>query len=291
MLQVLPDGKLLVVDGLLPPECCCDCTGKEPTADFSFTQTDDDPCTFDFFDESTAHVDCGDIVEWLWEYWDGDEWIEFSTEQNPTGVELPGEGPWDVRLTSTDECGCRDAGVMEVTCEAVCDPDGCHGDECCDELGCLCTDATIPATVTMTPSGIVGNCVTMNGISTVLTRVPGLCEYAGAQSYELFPGSGTVTGTWTFSFSCNRSRLCFDQTAGPSGLLARDVAFEKDLTGECGHSVIGGDCSTLRVVFGDGIGDVSATGCVENLGCYTNSPGVTGACTTCLDNAEFEVVA
>jgi hypothetical protein len=159
MLQVLPDGKLLVVDGLLPPECCCDCTGKEPTAEFSFTQTDDDPCTFDFFDESTAHMDCGEIVGWLWEYWDGDEWIEFSTDQNPTGAELPGAGPWDVRLTVTDECGCRDVVVMEVECEPL------H----------LCANCELPESVSITLPTIEAR--TSGGCANVCTLCAGLSGY------------------------------------------------------------------------------------------------------------------
>jgi hypothetical protein len=98
---------------------CCDTPGGPPTADFSYSQTSDDPCSFSFTDESVAGS-CGSIVSWEWDFGDGNT----STSQNPTHAysgSYP-SGPWDVTLTVTDSEGCEDSVVMSVSCEvlAVC---------------------------------------------------------------------------------------------------------------------------------------------------------------------------
>lgn len=93
--------------------CCCDCAVDGPTADFSFEQTGDSPCAFQFFDESVAG-ECGSIVSRLWDFGDG----ATSTSANPThnyAGSYP-SGPWDVTLTVTDASGCTDAVIMEVDC-------------------------------------------------------------------------------------------------------------------------------------------------------------------------------
>jgi hypothetical protein len=97
------------------PCCCVECVeGEEPTAGFSYEQTDDDPCTIDLFDESTVHANCtdGTIVEWKW-YLNA-ETTPFSTSQNPTGVEVT-DGD-DIRLWVRDSCGCTDEVVMAIAC-------------------------------------------------------------------------------------------------------------------------------------------------------------------------------
>lgn len=144
------DGKYIKRDGayMRAEDCCCEETpscceqeGGPPTADFSFTQTDDDPCTFQFTDESVPG-DCGSIVAWLWDFGDGGS---TSTEQNPSfsytdALPEEGAGPWDVTLTVTDINGCTDSVVMSVDCEDMfvdCAP---------------CTDR-IPVTVQVALSG------------------------------------------------------------------------------------------------------------------------------------------
>lgn len=97
-------------------ECCCeppcDCETDGPVADFSYEQTDDDPCLFDFTDDSTPGA-CGAIVGWQW-FANG---IPFSTDQNPTGIDLEdvtgSPGPWDITLTVTDENDCTDTALLE----------------------------------------------------------------------------------------------------------------------------------------------------------------------------------
>lgn len=99
----------------MPRPCCCQkCTeGEEPTAGFSYEQTDDDPCTVDLFDESTVHGNCdGEIVQWKWYLNDEEE--PFSTAQNPTGIVV--EDGDEVRLWVKDACGCTDEVVMEILC-------------------------------------------------------------------------------------------------------------------------------------------------------------------------------
>lgn len=115
-------------------EDCCEEEGK-PTADFSYEQTDDDPCTINLFDEST-NGPCGEIVSWAW-YWDA-ETTPFSTAQNPTGIEVIGE---DVTLVVTDSAGCSHAKVSLIVCDEI------------DSNCCECFTESLPDSVTMTMSG------------------------------------------------------------------------------------------------------------------------------------------
>lgn len=97
----------------LPFACGCNCTENAPIASFSFIQYDDDPCCFDFFDESEGYLYCGTIVEWEWDFGDGTT----STEENPTHCyDAEDIGPWSVTLTVTDESGCQDSIIMIVDC-------------------------------------------------------------------------------------------------------------------------------------------------------------------------------
>jgi hypothetical protein len=122
--RIRRDGKRIRAGGgrTRNEDCCCECNCETdgPTADFSYELTDDDPCTFDFTDESVAG-ECGAIVAWAW-YVEGEE-TPFSTSQNPTGIELDGDGPWEVTLTVTDSEGCEDSAVMTVVC-CDCETDG-----------------------------------------------------------------------------------------------------------------------------------------------------------------------
>ena len=103
--------------------CCCmvdqNCVDCGPEADFSYEQTDNDPCTFNFTDESVAGT-CGSIVAWLWKC----EGIGFSTSQNPTGVNLESvcgvDTAYNISLTVTDETGCTDTVMGVVLCNHEC---------------------------------------------------------------------------------------------------------------------------------------------------------------------------
>lgn len=139
-LQRLPSGALLGALGKLYQECCCNCEGNEPASLFSFTQTSSDPCTFNFFDESVPNVNCDSLVYWQWEYFDDPDWVPFSNQQNPEDEELPGEGPWQVRLTVRDACGCVGVSEMTVPCYELV------------TVAC-CSDTPLPAEVTVTMSG------------------------------------------------------------------------------------------------------------------------------------------
>lgn len=109
---------------------CCDDEGGPPTADFSYEQTDDDPCTIDLFDESTDGT-CGEIVSWSWKLND----VEFSTSQNPTGVEV--EDGDEITLEVIDSSGCTDSAVMVIECD---DLSACE----------FCSDM-LPSTCSVTP--------------------------------------------------------------------------------------------------------------------------------------------
>jgi hypothetical protein len=98
------------------PCCCnqpCDCEaeGASPIAAFTrtFVQVGS-MLTLSLTDESTPGT-CGDIVSWLYKR-DG---TTVSTDQNPTGISLPGAGPWTFELTVTDDAGCTDSVSMVVT--------------------------------------------------------------------------------------------------------------------------------------------------------------------------------
>lgn len=119
-----------------PEDCCCGCDceaeGAGPTADFSYTQTDDDPCTITLHDESVAGT-CGEIVQWRW-YKNG---VLQSSSQNPSFTVTDGD---DVTLEVTDSAGCTDSAVMEIECEDMVD------------AGC-CSDSPLPNSVEVTSSG------------------------------------------------------------------------------------------------------------------------------------------
>lgn len=144
---------------------CCDCEADGPTADFSYEQTDDSPCTFDFTDDSVAGA-CGAIVAWAWDFGDGNT----STAQNPSHT-YAGSGPWTVTLTVTDAFGCEDAAAGAVNCY---------------HLGC-CDDG-VPDTVTVVISGVTnagcapGSCLPFNGSHTLnyVGTFSGECEYVKA---------------------------------------------------------------------------------------------------------------
>jgi hypothetical protein len=150
--------KLTVTDdeGCTDSECenLCDCPSGL-TADFGYTQIDDDPCTFNFSDDSVVGSCGGAIVAWLWKC--GDTVI--STDQNPTGVDLQaicgGSGlsiTWDITLEVTDSNGCTDEVVGEVECVIT------------QECGCT---TELPSFVTVTVSGFTNgtcaNCTALNG--------------------------------------------------------------------------------------------------------------------------------
>lgn len=115
---------------------CCEEEGGPPTADFSYTQVDDDPCLINLHDESTAGS-CGAIVAWAW-FLNADA-EPFSTDQNPTNVEVTSGD--DITLVVTDAAGCEDDATMEIVCESP------------DALCCNCFPASLPATVSITVSG------------------------------------------------------------------------------------------------------------------------------------------
>lgn len=138
--------------------CCdeeCDCETGGPTVDFSYEQTDDDPCTIDLFDESTDGT-CGEIVSWSWRLND----VEFSTSQNPTGVEV--EDGDEITLVVVDSSGCTDEAVMVIACETLYD---------CE----VCADEPLPGTVELTadwlaeplPASGCDDCTWINGPHTL----------------------------------------------------------------------------------------------------------------------------
>lgn len=149
--------------------CLCNCATDAPVANFSYLQTCDDPCCFNFYDESTPDEVCGAIVSWLWDFGDGST----STSQNPTHCyDAEDAGPWDVTLTITDEMGCTDAAVMEVTCETLvyC---SCVGD------GSFIAPDEIELSISGwsgTGACAAGACAALNGTFT-LTHVGSLCTW------------------------------------------------------------------------------------------------------------------
>ena len=144
--------------------CVCE-TEEEPVADFSYEQTDGDPCCFEFTDESVATCPERTISEWLWDFGDGNT----STAQNPTHC-YTGDGPWDVTLTVTDSAGCEsEPVVMEVVCYPP-------SNGCCTQLPFL------PPTVTVilpTPSTPIATCYcpSLPGSHVLNQTAPGSCLY------------------------------------------------------------------------------------------------------------------
>lgn len=148
----------------LPFFCECDCTTDAPIADFSFTQTSSDPCCFDFFDESSIHLDCGTAAAWEWDFGDGNT----STAESPSHCYI-GTGPWAVRLTVTDSMGCSDTVEMIVDCDAG----GCPtGPDCC-----YCEEADIPDTITVNVSGCSGVMAVANGSYDCERLAPDACTW------------------------------------------------------------------------------------------------------------------
>jgi len=222
--------------------CPCNCATNAPEADFSYTQTDDDPCCFQFNDESVAEAECGAIASWLWDFGDGDT----STSENPTHC-YDDAGPWDVTLTVTDDMGCTDSVVMEVTCE----PNPCS---CCDE-------EFLPETATVTISGFAENvaandcdaCSSINGTHTVTSGLTGVfCHYQ--KVFDISPcrdGFSTqVTITLVFCQFVDKWRLTIVIDGGQTDY------WEKDALASCRGS------HTFDLVFSGGIDrvcDVPAT--------------------------------
>lgn len=173
----------------LSASCACNCATTGPTADFSYQQTDDDPCCFDFFDESTANPACGNIVEWLWDFGDGNT----STEQAPSHC-YEDEGPWDVTLTVTDEMGCTDSVVSEI----VCAHNPCS---CCDELYLPDTaTVVIGSFAELIPPNTCDGCSSVNGTHTLTGSLAGVfCNYQ--KTFDISPcRGGAVSVTISLSF-------------------------------------------------------------------------------------------
>lgn len=94
--------------------CCdcdepCDCEENGPEARFSRSFSSTNPLVINLIDTSVAG-DCGEIVQWVWKL-DG---VQISTQRNPVGVSLNGDGPWAIQLTVTDESGCTDTVAMLI---------------------------------------------------------------------------------------------------------------------------------------------------------------------------------
>lgn len=238
-------GTVRKIDGAVLTGCCCsDCceeVGGPPTADFSYTQTDADPCCFSFTDLSTAGT-CGSIVSGRWLV-DG---VEFSTATNPTEC-FDGAGPWNVTREVTDASGCTDSVVMEVTCQ----PNPC---DCCDE-------EFLPETATVTIGGFAESvppndcdaCSSINGAHTVTSDLTGIiCQYQ--KIFNISPcrdGFSTqVTITLSFCAVVDKWRVTIVLAGGQTDY------WEKDALASCRGS------HTFDLAFSGGIDrvcDVPAT--------------------------------
>jgi hypothetical protein len=149
-------GTVRVISGVVPLGCCCDSCcdeiGGPPTADFSYTQTSNDPCTIDLHNESTPGT-CSEELTYRWLK----NGVEFSTSQNPTGVSVA-DGD-DITLEVTDGAGCEDSAVMAIECETM------HDCTTCDD------DLQLPDSVALTVSGVTngscGTCGQLNGTFTL----------------------------------------------------------------------------------------------------------------------------
>lgn len=175
---------------IVTEEVSCTCPeGEEPVADFSYVQTDDDPCCLSFTNDSTVY--CDRTATYLWDFGDGDT----STSENPSHC-YDGEGPWDVTLTVTDSAGCTDSVVMEVDCVDQ------YGGECC-----YCLENDLPATITATFGGFPGGC-DLDGSATCSPDVGNPCLYKGTYTSSIF-------GTMEVEVSLGTSAF------GASGISAR----------------------------------------------------------------------
>jgi hypothetical protein len=196
--------------------CCCDCEaeGASPTADFSYYQTDDDPCTIDLTDESTAGT-CGEIVQWRW-YVNG---VLVSSSQNPTGIEV--EDGDDVTLEVTDSAGCTDSVVMEINCVEF------------SVTNCLCCPDDIPATVTVTMSGwstntCINSCTPLNGVHVLsyTATVGGQCGFM-----KLLAEDGCQP---TVEFQILADVCIVDELAVQVNYTSTGaIEYRKELTGPC----------------------------------------------------------
>lgn len=187
-----------------PEDCCCeepcDCEaeGAAPTAALSYEQTDDDPCTLDLFDESTAGT-CGDIVAWRWLK----NGVEVSTAQNPTGITYA-DGD-DFTLEVTDSEGCTDSAVMEVECADVC-------------CGCVLPEhpvLTLSGCVNITPVGAQCMCLGFlplinrpadSGFGTCIREFRQTNADGNAQGVDCSPWGGS--STWEYDYIATLSITC-----------------------------------------------------------------------------------
>jgi PKD repeat protein len=180
-LQATAGGKLLTLDaGKLAEECCCgpsccDDPGGPPVADFTWIQTSDDPCSFDFTDTSTAGT-CGAIVSGTWYFGDGDT----STATDPSHT-YDDAGPWTVTRTVVDSSGCEHSVSHDVPCNPM--------------TQCTCCDDEVPDTILVELSDFAADtpptddcpaCVDINGVYEATN--PGGAEGADCTFYyeELF---------------------------------------------------------------------------------------------------------
>lgn len=188
-------------DSICKALCVCDDGG--PIAGFHSNQVDDDPCTFDFFDDSIGGSCDGTIVEWEWKCND----TVFSTDQNPEGIDLEdacddATGPWDVTLLVTDEFGCQDSVVATIYCNTV-------PVDCCQDAGAL------PGVIEVTSSGwsnntcaAAGDCSVFNGTHTL--------TWDGIQykSADLGDGCGSIGQMFIVASVCDPTGLVVVFDAG-----------------------------------------------------------------------------
>jgi PKD repeat protein len=226
--------------------CPCNCEEKAPEANFSYQQTDNDPCCFDFFDESTSHPDCGPIVSWFWNFGPG---AGTSTLQNPSKCYFTGRGPWNVTLTVTDDKGCTDTVVSEV--------------ECIDSDICDC-NFNIPDSVTLVTSGLSGGGASQcdkYSDTWVVPRVP------GSASYELaVVKSGVLMRirVWYTTTGFVYANVSNDPTTKQFGVCSDGVcgaSFQWACTAIMADS--GGDCTNFGPLPGTLIG-LDAADCFLN---------------------------
>lgn len=244
--QILPDGKVLVIDGKIMCECCCDpcdceAEGASPVAGFSYDQTGYAPCKFDFENESVAGT-CGAIVSYMW--YRNSEATPFSTEQSPEGVEFSGPGPWYVTLVVTDDKGCDDSVFMEIVCTPADIPI-----DCCNSGECLCLER--PDEIDVTFSGGTSCATDYNQTFRLqaITGITGPCQFT---FQDCGPGPYVYDTPVSIHVSVGGRRVVVNLNfpANPfPATCAQNVRFEKEIIGD--HpglaDVVGGNCDTLDV--------------------------------------------
>jgi hypothetical protein len=168
-----------------------------------------------------------------------------------------------------------------------CSDDGCVGTECCSAVGhCLCDPETIPESVTLLPSGIVGNCSPINGKAITLNRSSSYsCGYQGSATYESENPAGEFTLNFTFSFDCRGAILSYND--GNSGIYSKSGSCEIVFGGECGANVSEGNCGAIAVTF------LEDSLTFMQCGCYTDSTfsGIACSCPSCMQDARWDVFA